>query len=145
MRVCSWAWLRKTGTVKPKVVGVYPQVKPLRSSVFLLVCLIFFPWHVQPLFLGVESLFVLKSVRREEPEAIWQGYTWSISQLLFLGCNWPVFTFFFFSPSIKSSCSSLCLSNTVLTSWREICDREEKPPGPPVAVGRADGSWQGWL
>lgn len=50
----------------------------------------------------------------------------------------------FFS-SVTSSCSSLCLSNTVLASWKEICDREEKPLGPPVAMGGVDGSWQGWL
>lgn len=58
-------------------------------------------------------------------------------QLLCLGCKWPVFTFSF---SIKSSCSSLCLSNTALASWKEICGREEEPAGLPGRCQR--GGWE---
>lgn len=68
----------------------------------------------------------------EECEKRWAwGYlTWlrleHLFQLLFLGCKWPVFTFSF---SIKSSCSSPCLSNTALASWKDICGREKEAPG----------------
>lgn len=141
VHVCSWARLRKMRTVKPKVVIVYTQVKSVRSSVSLLVRLIFFfSWHVQPLFLGVESLFVFEEQeKRRAGGYLTQLRSEHLFQLLFLGCKCLCSHFFF---SLKFSFSSLCVSNTVLASCNKIDLGQRKNPwrcGAVISGASGDG------
>lgn len=131
-------------TLSPKVVSVYTQVKSVRSSLSTGVSDFFFPWHVQPLFLGVESLFVcLKSVRREKPEAVWHSCSWSISFNFFPRLQMPSAHFFFFS-STKNlpAAPDVFLIHFWQVEKSSVAERRSSQ-GQQVAVSGAVGAGRG--
>lgn len=100
----------------------------------------FFSWHVQPLFLGVESLFVFEEQQKRRAGGyLTQLRSEHLFQLLFLGCKCLCSHFFF---SLKFSFSSLCVSNTVLASCNKIDLGQRKNPwrcGAVISGASGDG------